>query len=173
MEKDGLVFPLSLSISPILDVEGILIVHSLIERGISEEKRIGEALQMSESRLQAIWEKFLTVKFVKDLDGMYQLINERFETIFQLPREAIFGKTDLELFSLPYARCLRVNDQQILDFRTPQEFEGQVELPDGVHTYLSVKFPLSLYDAEGTPNAICGIATDITAGNRQNRTYTN
>ena len=33
-----------------------------------------------------------------------------------------------------------------------------------MHTYLSTKFPL--YDAEGTPNAICGIATDITARKR-------
>ncbi len=161
MKKEGLVFPVSLSISPILDVDGILIGHSLIERDISEQKQIGEALRMSESRLQAIWENSPTAKFVKDLDGKYQLINKRLETIFQLPREAILGKTDYELMNLADARRLRANDQEILDSRTPQEFEEQVELSDEVHTYLSVKFPL--YDAGGIPNAVCGIATDITA----------
>lgn len=161
MKKEGLVFPVSLSISPILDVDGILIGHSLIERDISEQKRIGEALRTSESRHQAIWENSPTAKFVKDLDGKYQLINKRLETIFQLPRAAILGKTDYELMNLADARRLRVNDQEILESRTPQEFEEQIELPDGVHTYLSMKFPL--YDAKGIPNAVCGIATDITA----------
>ncbi|MCA9422839.1 MAG: GAF domain-containing protein, partial [Nitrospira sp.] len=56
VKNDGSVFSVSLSISPIVDGEGVLIGHSLIERDISEQKRIGEALQASESRLQAIWE---------------------------------------------------------------------------------------------------------------------
>ena len=99
MKKDGSVFPVSLSISPIVDVDGVLIGHSLIERDISEQKRIGEALQTSENRLQAIWENSPTVKFVKDLDGKYQLVNKRFETIFQLSRENIIGKTDWDFLS--------------------------------------------------------------------------
>ncbi|WNM64070.1 PAS domain-containing protein [Candidatus Nitrospira neomarina] len=161
MKREGVVFPVSLTISPILDVDGNLIGHSLIERDISEQKRIGEALRSSESRHQAIWENSPTAKFVKDLNGTYQLINKRIETIFQMPREAILGKTDYELMNPADARRLRANDQEILDSRTPKEFEEQIELPDGVHTYLSVKFPL--YDAQGIPHAICGIATDITA----------
>ena len=33
-------------------------------------------------------------------------------------------------------------------------------LKDGVHTYLSVKFPL--YDEQGNADGLCGISTDIT-----------
>jgi PAS domain S-box-containing protein len=100
-------------------------------------------------------------KFVKDLDGKYFLINKRLETIFQLPREAILGKTDFELMNPADARRLRANDKKILESRTPQEFEERVGLPDGMHTYLSVKFPL--YDSQDVPYAVCGIANDITA----------
>ena len=32
--------------------------------------------------------------------------------------------------------------------------------PDGLRTYLSVKFPL--YNEQGAPTGLCGIATDIT-----------
>ncbi len=161
MKKEGSVFPVSLTISPIRDANGILIGHSLIERDISEQKRIGEALRTSESRHLAIWENSPTAKFVKDLDGKYQLINKRIESIFQKPREVILGKTDYELMNRDDAKRLRAHDQEVLNSLTPQEFEEQVELTNGVHTYLSMKFPL--YDAKGIPNAICGIATDITA----------
>ena len=161
MNKNGVVFPVSLAISPIVDGDGSLIGHSLIERDVSEQQRIGEALRASETRLQAIWENSPTVIFVKDLEGTYQLINKRFETIFQLPRDMIIGKKDTDLLNPPLARQIVENDQKVLNSRTPQEFEEQIQLPDGVHTYLSTKFPL--YNAEGTPYAICGIATDITA----------
>lgn len=161
MKKDGLVFSVSLTISRILDVDGVLIGHSLIERDISEQQRIGAALEASESRLQAIWENSPTVKFVKDLEGKYQLINKRFEAIFQKPREMIVGKTDRDLLSLEFASQIVAHDQKVLNSQTPQEFEEQVQLPDGVHTYLSTKFPL--YNTQGTPYAVCGIATDITA----------
>lgn len=160
MKKDGSKFSVSLSISPIVDGDGVLIGHSLIERDVSEQKRIGEALQASESRLHAIWENSPTLKFVKDLTGKYQLINKRFEAIFQLSRDAIIGKTDHDFLSLHFASQIAANDQKVLHSRSPQEFEEQVQLPDGMHTYLSVKFPL--YDAGGTPYAVCGIATDIT-----------
>ena len=161
MKKNGSVFSVSISISPVLDVDGGLIGASLIERDITEQQRIGEALQASESRLQAIWENSPTVKFVKDLEGKYQLINKRFEAIFQLSREMIIGKTDWELLSPDFAGQLVANDQKVLNSRKSEEFEEQVSLADGVHTYLSMKFPL--YDAEGTPYGLVGIATDITA----------
>jgi PAS domain S-box-containing protein len=42
----------------------------------------------------------------------------------------------------------------------PIEIEEVVPLDDGLHVYISVKFPL--FNAEGKPYAVCGIATDIT-----------
>jgi signal transduction histidine kinase len=38
--------------------------------------------------------------------------------------------------------------------------EEPIPLKDGVHTYLTVKFPI--YDDEGAINGLCGISTDIT-----------
>ncbi|WP_447964907.1 PAS domain S-box protein [Nitrospira sp. Ecomares 2.1] len=164
MKKNGVVFPVSLSISPIVDVDGVLSGHSLIERDVSEQKRIGEALQSSESRLHAIWENSPTVKFVKDLEGKYQLVNKRFESILQKSREMIIGKTDWDLLSPEFAGQLVAHDQQVLSSRKPQEFEEQIQSPHGVCTYLATKFPL--YNADGIPYAVCGIATDITARKR-------
>ena len=39
-------------------------------------------------------------------------------------------------------------------------FEEDIPQEDGIHTYISVKFPLC--DADDNPYAVCGISTDIT-----------
>ncbi|MGE5240260.1 MAG: PAS domain S-box protein, partial [Bacteroidota bacterium] len=46
----------------------------------------------------------------------------------------------------------------------PVEVEEQVPQDDGVHTYISLKFPLR--DSRGGSYAVCGISTDITARKR-------
>jgi PAS domain S-box-containing protein len=159
--KNGSVLSVSLSMSPVIDADGTLIGASLIERDISEQKRIGEALQTSESRLHAILDNSPAVIFVKDVEGRYQLINKQFESIFQISRDAIIGKHDDDFMDAHTAGLLRENDRRVLDSLAPQEFEESVPLSDGHHMYLSIKFPL--LDGEGTPFAVGGMATDITA----------
>jgi signal transduction histidine kinase len=44
------------------------------------------------------------------------------------------------------------------------EFEEIVPQDDGIHTYISVKFPL--YDSQDRPYAVCGISADITERQR-------
>jgi two-component system NtrC family sensor kinase len=52
----------------------------------------------------------------------------------------------------------------VLARNAPMEFEEAVPLADGVHTYLSIKFPL--HDANGVAYAVCNISTDITERKR-------
>lgn len=54
----------------------------------------------------------------------------------------------------------RANDQSVLEAKAALEWEEIVPQDDGIHTYLSIKFPL--YDAVGVAYAVCGISTDIT-----------
>ncbi len=54
----------------------------------------------------------------------------------------------------------RANDQKVLEAGTALEWEEVAPQNDGLHTYLSIKFPL--YDALGVPYAIGSISTDIT-----------
>ncbi len=56
------------------------------------------------------------------------------------------------------------NDRKILAAKMPLEFEETVPQDDGIHTYISIKFPL--WDAEGQAYGVCGISTDITERQR-------
>jgi light-regulated signal transduction histidine kinase (bacteriophytochrome) len=55
---------------------------------------------------------------------------------------------------------MRASDGDVLAGRTPQEVEETFPEGDGLHTFLSLKFPL--LDATGNPYGLCCVATDIT-----------
>ncbi len=128
---------------------------SLIQR-----KRAEEALRESEERLHAIIDKSTAVIYVKDTQGQYILVNSWFETVFQQDAKNLKGKTDYDIFPQEMAEVFRANDQKVIEAGTALEWEEVAPQNDGLHTYLSIKFPL--YDALGVPYAICGISTDIT-----------
>src|SRR6185295_19973635 len=56
------------------------------------------------------------------------------------------------------------NDLLVLQRNAPMEFEETAPLDDGIHTYISIRFPL--HDANGAAYAVCGISTDITGKKR-------
>jgi two-component system, sensor histidine kinase and response regulator len=118
-------------------------------------------LRASEHRLQAILDSTTAVVYVKDRDGRYLVINRQYEELFHISRKQIVGKTDHEIFPKEAADAFRANDLKVLEAGHPIEFEEAVPHDDGIHTYISIKFPL--YDSEGTAYAACGISTDITA----------
>ena len=121
---------------------------------------------MRESRksLQAILDYTTAVIYVKDREGRFTLVNRRFEELFGLPKEEVLGRTDHELFPPKDADEYRRNDLEVLRSGSSLEAEERVSSDDGVHTYFSVKFPLEGRD--GSPYAVCGISTDITARKR-------
>jgi signal transduction histidine kinase/CheY-like chemotaxis protein len=51
-------------------------------------------------------------------------------------------------------------DRAVVEAGAPISFEQEVHSPDGVRTYLAVKFPIQ--DEDGAKTAVAGISTDIT-----------
>ncbi len=143
-----------------VDENGKLIGHHCFMRDISDRKLGEEALRESEGRLQGILDNSSAVMYVKDLQGHYLLINREYERIFNLDREKVNGKTDFDLFPYKIAKAFTENDQKVLDHGDSLEWEEVAPQKDGLHTYISNKFPLR--NSQGTPYAICGISTDIT-----------
>ncbi len=131
-----------------------------IARDVTKRKRGEEALRESQKMLHAILDNSSTVIYVKDVDGRYLLINERFETLFNISKEDIVGKTDYDVFPKEAADAFQDNDLKVLKQDEPVQFEETVPHEDGLHIYISIKFPLC--NEDGTPYAICGISTDIT-----------
>jgi PAS domain S-box-containing protein len=131
---------------------------------VTDRKRAEDALRLHEHLLQDVIDNTTAVIYVKHADGRYLLTNRRFEQLFNLSTDQIVGHTDHEIFPRDIADAFRANDVAVLKQHTTVEFEEYAPHPDGLHAYISIKFPLC--DHTGKPYAICGISTDITERKR-------
>ncbi len=139
-----------------------LVDHISLEN--DRNRKLLDKVQVSEERLQSILDNTSSVIYLKDCDGKYLLINRRFEELFHLSREEIFGKTDYEIFPKEAADAFRAVDNKVLETEELLELDEQAPHDDGIHDYLSIKFPL--HDVTGKIYGLCGISTDITARKR-------
>lgn len=114
----------------------------------------------SEERLQQVLNNSSAVVYVRDIEERFLLVNRPFERLLHVSQDEIIGKTLDEVFPPETAAEFRANDMRVIDTNSVMEFEEDVTLKDGIHTYISSKFPL--FDADGEIYAICGISTDIT-----------
>ena len=124
-------------------------------------KELESQVRKRTSEISAILTYTPAVIYIKDPEGRYLLVNSRFEELFGVRYDRVRGKTDGDLLPPEVAEQFKHNDEQVLAKKDSLHFEEQIQQPDGLHTYLSVKFPI--YEASGRIRGVCGIATDITA----------
>ncbi|MGK5093471.1 ATP-binding protein [Deltaproteobacteria bacterium TL4] len=122
--------------------------------------KMTQELAKSEHQLHSILNNSTAIIFVKDVESRYLLINRQYEELFHITNQEIQGKTDYDLFPKERAEAFRQNEQTILKTLQTTEYQETVPQDDGLHTYISVKFPL--YDIDMKPYGVGCIATDIT-----------
>ena len=135
-----------------------------LRRDIAERARVQRELENSEARLQQILNNAPAIVYVKDTEGRLLFVNRQWEQLFHFRRADVIGKTERETLPEEVTQEFRNNDQLVLRRNAPMEFEETAPLDDGLHTYISIKFPLR--DANGVAYAVCGISTDITERKR-------
>ncbi|MCF8085848.1 MAG: PAS domain-containing protein [Desulfohalobiaceae bacterium] len=186
IRKDGSGMDILLTCNAIRDDSGEISRSLAISVDVTQRKREQEELQRAKEKLDQYsreLERLVNQRsqeiagilrytpamiYLKNTDGTYRLINRRFREILALSEEDVSGRTDEDILPPDFAAQIAQNDRHVLQTRTAARFTERLELDDGCHTYLSIKFPI--YDEEGRINALCGILTDITELQRaQNR----
>ena len=114
----------------------------------------------SENRLQAILDHSPGLIYLKDLNGRYLHVNQKFKEVFSLSETEIIGRTDQEVFSPYQASHFQSHDRQVIETQKMLEFEEVTQQSDGLHTSIVNKFPL--FNENKEIFAIGGITTDIT-----------
>jgi PAS domain S-box-containing protein len=132
----------------------------LVDERTAELYKAKEELAVSHQLLQRIIDNSAALIFVKDLDGRYMLVNSRFEQLLGVSAQGVIGKTDAEVLSAEVAAALGGADRDVAESGTTIEAEQTMRLPDGTHTYISIKSPLC--DEDGRIYAVCTTFTDIT-----------
>jgi PAS domain S-box-containing protein len=86
-------------------------------------------------------------------------VNRYYADALRLTREACYGRTDFELLPHEIAEALRASEAAVLESGRIMVSEEAVPQADGVHTFLSYRFPVRAPD--GTITGLGGIAADI------------
>lgn len=144
----------------VLSILLLTIVYFII-RTQFRAKMISQTL-LSENKqlLQSIIDNTSNPIFIKKINGAYLLINKQYELLFHKSNTEIIGKSDYDFLPKSIADAHRDSDFEVIKALKELKTEEIIEQPDGIHTYIAVKFPL--YDSIGEIYAIGGIATDIT-----------
>lgn len=179
VKKDGQIIDVLLSGIVDQDPEGQNQRSLAVSIDVTERKRAEEALRIAKEEL-ALYAKELekrvakrtseitsilkytpAVVYIKDTEGKYLLVNSRYEELFDVKNEEVHGKSDMDVLPRDVAEQFRMNDERVLSENCSLHIEEQIPQSDGVHTYLSVKFPI--YAESGRIRGVCGIGSDITA----------
>jgi len=155
-----------------------LLTAGTVTRNLTEVHRSRQALEaanlqlrertnaLAESRrlLQAILDFSPSVIIVKDLEGRYQIINQRLRELIGLSSSDPIGKTDAELFPPSLAAQHRQTDAAVLENGVSRTYE-EVNDYGAIHrVFLINKFPL--HDATGRIFGIGAIWSEITERKR-------
>ncbi|MEB3212332.1 MAG: PAS domain S-box protein [Leptolyngbyaceae bacterium] len=151
---------ISAKIAAIQSAAGDIIGYVSTDEDITERKQAEQALRDSEQRLQAILDYSPSVIYLMDCQNTYLLVNRSYADKFSTTPEELVGKTLYEIWPAETATEFATQNRTVFETGQLLQLEENLPLPDGIYSYLTVKFPL--HDGEGNPYAICGISTDIT-----------
>jgi PAS domain S-box-containing protein len=120
-----------------------------------------EELTNTETLLSSIMNLSSDVIYVKDLQSNWIFVNPALEQITGKKSAELLGKNDLEIYSnLEVGKKILENDRRIMELGQEEILEEDVETPDGMRTFISVKTPR--FDENGQVMGIVGISHDIT-----------
>jgi len=164
LDKTGVAHWSHLESCALHDEEGRVVGWRAALSDISAQRQAEHDLSERTAQLRAILDHSPSLIFLKDLEGRYLHINRQFERTFHRTRQSIIGLTDQDIFPAEQAAVFRANDIAVMNAGRPLQFEEAAFHDDGPHTSIVSKFLLRHLD--GTPYAVCGIATDITERKR-------
>ena len=131
-----------------------------LRRAYARRSKVADVLERSQRQMEEILDHAPAAVAVKDLQGRYILVNRRAAWLWHKSKHELVGKTDYDLFPKAEADAHRASDQVAAASAIPIQTEETVTLDGAPYCYSTTKF--ALRDDDGTPRAVCVIATDVT-----------
>jgi PAS domain S-box-containing protein len=126
---------------------------------ITDRTSMSEALQASEERFAQFMAHLPGLAFMKDEHYRFMYLNPAFEHVFDIKLENWMGKTVHDVLSPDIAAPLQHHDEWVFSHRQSLETIANIPLADGLHQYLTVKFPILQNEL---PPILGGVSIDVT-----------
>jgi len=150
-----------------VDVDGLRRENETLQLRIAELEALlarqrDELLKVRERAhlLDSVIQNSPSVIFVKNVDGVYSLVNKHVANLYGTTCEKLMGMIDADYFPPEAAEAMRVKDNEALAHGHPIQFEETILFNGQLRHYVTIKFPILGLD--GNPLGVCGIATDVT-----------
>ena len=134
---------------------------------VTERKKADDELRKTQEFLDTIIENIPVTLFVKEpKERRYILLNRAGEQLFGRPRDQVLGKTVHDIFNQEEAEFSAAQEFELLN-GDREQIEGQeiIETQHGGRRLLSVN-RMAIFDGEGKPQYLLGVAEDITERQR-------
>ncbi|NRD74418.1 PAS domain-containing protein [Shewanella sp. VB17] len=132
-----------------------------LEEQLQVQKLAQNELKLRKVQLNSLLNSSYNLIFIKNLEGCYTLVNDRFCEIVGIERHAILGKKDTQLFHPNIAKLIQQHDTVTLSTQAPQSFEQAFPSSHGDVLYQVTKFPI--FNDEGEVISTGNMAFDISS----------
>ncbi len=160
LRRNGQVLWARNTLARLADADGRLRCIIAMVEDVTDRQFAYDALRESEARLQAFTNHSPALMSLKDGEGRYRFVNDRFLQRFGLKREQVVGQKDEQLFSHDEARALSASDEEVRARGVPVQYEASSRHVEGERYSMVSKFPV--FDAGGAVVGVGTVATDIT-----------
>ncbi len=120
-----------------------------------KNKELDESKQFMESVLG----NMEAIVYVKDINGRYKYVNQRWSEITNVPMSECLGKTSLDIFDMETGAAFHDTDMQVVYGENTKEVEEIIPVNGSVRYYISRKVAMTEGDEI---TGLCSISTDIT-----------
>jgi PAS domain S-box-containing protein len=144
----------------VIELQGKPAIISVVH-DISTQKKAEEALRESELRFQAFMTNFPGIAFMRDIEGNYIFMNDKFASLIEGNNSKSSGVATERTRNSD--RFTRPDDAVITKGKTLNTI-GKLPQKDGMHFWLTYRFPI--ISNTGKTAAVGGIGVDITERTR-------
>jgi len=137
-----------------LDASNLALEEQLTVQRIAQTE-----LKLRKKQLNSLLNSSQNLISIKDIDGSYILVNDRFCEVIGIERHSIIGTKDSQIFPAHIAELILKHDNITLKTQSPQSFEQPIPSVQGEIVYQVTKFPIK--DDDGTMTSIGSMAFEI------------
>ncbi|MDT7833965.1 PAS domain S-box protein [Aquabacterium sp. OR-4] len=119
-------------------------------------------LAASERRLKDLLRALPDLVWMKDTQGVYRACNAAFERLLDRPEAEIVGRSDADFVDAESAAAMRAHDAAVIATGRPDEGERWLHFARDGHRGLYEIVQTPLFDADGQPTGLLGVARDVT-----------
>jgi len=152
---------------PVIAADGTMVGITSMLMDITQQKDTEAALRQSKALFKSVLENMPAMVFVKDAQQLrFELLNRQGELLLGRPREALLGKSDMDLFPPEQAAAFQQSDRKVLASEQVMEIPEETVLSAGGETRYLTTRKVALRDEQGTATHLLGISLDITERKR-------